>query len=136
MPIMEWDDSLDIGVDAMNNEHKQILAIMNKIYDADEAGQTGTGINALVDRLAAVTVGHFRDEEAYMDKIGFPGVGPHRLIHKDLLTKYGEHATKIKAAGGKVHPEFLSFLKRWLTAHIRSIDIKYGNLANELKKAG
>jgi hemerythrin len=136
MPIMEWDDSLDIGVDAMNDEHKQILALMNKIFDADKAGQSGNGITALVGRLGSVTVAHFRDEEAYMEKIGFPGLGPHRLIHKDLLAKYGAHAEKVKAANGKVHPEFLSFLKRWLIAHIKGIDIKYGKMAVEMKKAG
>jgi len=135
MPIMEWDKSLDIGVESMNDEHKQILNLMNKIYDADEAGQTGPQINSLVGQLARVTINHFKDEEAYMESIGFPGVGPHKLIHQDLLGKYTAFATKIEQSGGKVPPEFLSFLKRWLTAHIRGVDIKYGQASN-MKKAG
>jgi len=135
MPIMEWDNSLDIGVESMNNEHKQILALMNKIYDANEAGQSGAQINSLVAQLARVTIKHFKDEEAYMESIGFPGLGPHKLIHQDLLGKYTAFATKIERDGGKVPADFLSFLKRWLTAHIRGVDIKYGQ-ASGMKKAG
>ncbi len=41
MPIMQWDDSLDIGVDAMNREHQGLLDIMNKLFDASERGETG-----------------------------------------------------------------------------------------------
>jgi len=135
MPIMEWDNSLDIGVESMNDEHKQILDLMNKIYDANEAGQSGIHINNLVGRLARVTIDHFRDEEKYMESIGYEGLGTHKIIHQDLLKKYTAFADQIKAHDGQVPPEFLSFLKRWLTAHIRGVDIKYGQASN-MKKAG
>ena len=29
MPIMNWDASLDVGVESMNDDHKQILDLMN-----------------------------------------------------------------------------------------------------------
>lgn len=28
MPLMNWDNSLDVGVAKMNDEHQQILALM------------------------------------------------------------------------------------------------------------
>ena len=34
MPLMQWDESLDIGVPDMNDDHRDILAAMNRIYDA------------------------------------------------------------------------------------------------------
>ena len=137
MPIMEWSDDLDVGVQAMNHEHQQILNLMNKIHDASQAGQSGPPIIALVDQLANVTVAHFRDEEAYMEKIGFPGLGPHKIIHQDLLKRYGEYAVEIKRDHGRVPQKFLTFLKLWLTAHIRGIDMKYGpKHMSAMKKAG
>jgi len=135
MPLMNWDDSLDVGVDQMNHEHQQILDLMNKIYDAREAGQSGAPVVTLVDRLARVTIDHFRDEEAYMERTGYTGLASHKLIHKDLLDKFTGFATEIKANGGEVPEKFLTFLKLWLSAHIRGIDMKYGPKA-ALMKAG
>jgi hemerythrin len=129
MPIMQWDASLDIGVSAMNDEHQQILDAMNRIYDATEAGRVGEEVNRLVERLGAVCVKHFKDEEAYMASIGFPGLANHKLIHGDLLDRYGRHAGEIRAAGGRADGQFFHFLRHWLTAHIKGIDRKYGDHA-------
>ena len=130
MPIMSWDQSLDIGVAAMNNDHRDILDAMNKIHDAHEAGKTGESVNRLVSQLGDVCIRHFADEEAFMAKTDYPGLTTHKLIHVQLLENFSDHAAKIKAAGGKANDEFFSFLKRWLVAHIRGIDIKYADHAN------
>ncbi len=136
MPLMNWDNSLDVGVAKMNDEHQQILALMNQIYDARESGQKGPEVLHLVDRLGEVTIAHFRDEEAYMEETGYPGITSHKLIHKDLLNKFTGFATEIRAKGGEVPEKFLTFLKLWLTAHIRGIDMKYGPKAATLKQVG
>jgi hemerythrin-like metal-binding protein len=130
MPIMTWDKSLDIGVAAMNKEHRDILDAMNKIFDAHGAGQKGDAINRLVAALGSVCVKHFADEERFMAEIGFPGLGAHKLIHEKLLEDFAKHAAAIKAANGTANDEFFGFLKRWLVAHIKGIDAKYGEHAN------
>lgn len=135
MPIMTWDATLDIGVEAMNAEHRDILDIMNKIYDAYKDGKTGYDITLLVDKLGKVCVSHFADEEKFMEKVGFPGLKEHKILHEKLLTKYGQHAADIQEAGGKVNDAFFGFLKFWLSSHIKGIDIKYAAHAN-MKKAG
>lgn len=129
MPIMEWDDSLDIGVEAMNDEHRQILNAMNRIFDVAETGRTGEEINQLVARLGAVCVRHFADEEAYMAAIGFPGLAIHRIMHQDLLKRFQTHATEIREAGGRADQGFFYFLRYWLRAHIKGIDCKYADHA-------
>lgn len=125
MPIMTWDTSLDVGVETMNDDHKQILDLMNEIHDRAATGETGPAMTALVDKLAQVTIDHFRDEEAYMASVDFAGLASHTLIHADLLKKYTAHADAIRANGGQVPSDFLMFLKLWLTAHIKGIDMKY-----------
>jgi len=135
MPIMTWDSSLDVGVETMNDEHKQILDLMNEIHDRAATGETGQAMTALVERLAQVTIDHFRDEEAYMASVDFAGLASHKLIHADLLKKYTAHADAIRANGGTVPSDFLLFLKLWLTAHIKGIDMKYSPTV-PLKMAG
>lgn len=126
MPIMNWDDTLDVGVEAMNREHRDILDAMNRIFDAHAAGQTGEIINRLVAHLGDVTTRHFADEEGFMSRTGFPGLKSHKLIHEQLLRDFSTHAGRIRAAGGVANDDFFGFLKRWLVAHIKGIDVKYG----------
>jgi hemerythrin-like metal-binding protein len=126
MPIMVWDPSLDIGVAPMNDEHREILDVMNKIYDARAQGRDGTTINQLVARLGSVCSRHFADEEAFMQKVGYPGIGPHRQLHAQLLERFTRHAEEIKAANGAAPEAFFDFLRFWLTSHIKGIDAKYG----------
>jgi hemerythrin len=135
MPIMNWDQTLDIGVPAMNADHRDILDVMNEIFDAHEAGKEGDSINRLVSRLGAVCTRHFSDEEAFMEKVGYPGLNSHKLIHKKLLEDFSGHAAAIKVAGGKANEDFFGFLKRWLVAHIKGIDSKYAEHANSSMSA-
>jgi len=132
MPIMTWDASLDVGVDAMNHEHQEILDAMNRIYDARAKGTTGPVIDNLVARLGAVTHRHFADEEAFMRKIGYPEFERHRTLHQRLLDQFNTHAQQIKAGGGVADDGFFNFLKFWLTSHIKGIDVKYGAHARGL----
>lgn len=122
MSLMNWDASLKLGVDAMDEEHRELLVLMNKIHDGYQAGEN---VNDLVARLGAACVRHFRDEEAFMRSIAYKELATHQRVHQHLLDQYATHAQAIKAAGGKANDAFFSFLKLWLLSHIKSIDAKY-----------
>jgi len=125
MPLMNWDQSLDIGIDAMNREHKQLLDVMNRIYDSREKG--GPAIVSLVQQLGDLCVRHFKAEEAFMQSITFPDFVAHKRVHERLLEKYGGFAAQIQANQGRPSDEFFQFLRLWLSAHIKCIDIKYSD---------
>lgn len=125
MPIMTWDDSLDIGVHEMNREHQDILDAMNAIYDACQAGKKGGVVNAMIASLGAVTTRHFRDEEAFMARIGYADLENHKRVHARLLKDFATHQAAAVAAGGQPSTAFFQFLRLWLSAHIKCIDLKY-----------
>ena len=136
MPILEWNDALDIGVNDMNQEHKKLLALMNELYDKNAAGANKTSLSKTLNELAAYTVKHFADEEAYLEKIGYPELSKHKWIHQDLLTKFGKHKAEFDSgANPKMNDEFFKFLKLWLSSHIKGIDRMYGDFARQSKKA-
>lgn len=134
MPLMQWDKTLDIGVAAMNDEHHGLLDIMNELYDAHAAGKQGAAINALVAKLGAACTEHFAHEEAYMQRVGYPGFDSHKLLHTKLLTRYGELAAQMRAGGGKTNDEFFQFLKFWLNSHIKGVDTKYAAHATGMSR--
>ena len=132
MTIMNWDASLDVGVDQMNREHQGLLNLMNRLHDARDAGKTGKEVLDILDALGAATVQHFKDEEDFMERSGYPKFKTHKLIHEDLLKKFTGYAEAAHASHGKLEDGFFFFLKHWLTAHIKGIDMQYGPNAQKL----
>ena len=125
MSLMEWTSALDVGVPKMNDEHKEILTLMNRLYEAKQNGRSGPAVIALLNDLGRVTTEHFADEEAYMAQMNYPGLKVHKRIHADLLRKFADHSAQITAQNGEMPEAFFSFLRLWLSAHIKGIDMKY-----------
>ena len=40
MVLMEWKDSYSVGVDALDADHMRLIAIINKVDEADRAGKS------------------------------------------------------------------------------------------------
>ena len=132
MSFFEWSKMFDIGVQDMNREHQKLLEIMNRLYDRHEAKADRTEIKALLKELGDYTVKHFSDEEAYLTSISYPDLEKHKLIHKDLLEKFGAHVTEFSTSG-VLNERIFAFLKMWLSAHIQGVDMKYGVYSKALK---
>jgi hemerythrin-like metal-binding protein len=127
MAFLQWEEQLDVHVDGMNQEHTELIRLMNKVHDASSAGAGHALVARAVDELVKYTQKHFRDEEAYMASIGFGGLKSHQLIHRDLLSRVGGFAQEFKAARAERLPDdFFRFLRVWLVSHIQAVDTKYG----------
>lgn len=135
MGFFDWSDRLDIGVSAMNDEHKVLLDMMNQLYGANERQAPHSELTRLLDRLVEYTHRHFADEERFLEAIAFPDLRIHKTIHANLLDTLSGHQKAFAAKPGPVPPELFDFLKMWLTAHILGIDMKYGNYAKSIRKA-
>lgn len=131
MAYFQWTDQLDVGVGPMNEQHQRLIDIMNVLHDRAEAGAPRAELRGLVKSLADNTIRHFRAEEAYMDSVAYPEAARHKRIHEDLLGTLDQHRRAFEG-GGSLGAEFFSFLKMWLSAHIKGIDKKYASHAGAL----
>lgn len=125
MPLLEWNSALDLGVPAMDAEHKELVAAMNRIHELDARGADKATVAATIDRLVVLTRRHFADEEKHMEAIAFPDRKRHALIHADMLKRVGQHCEEFARGNGRVDPKFFEFLVFWLGAHIKGIDKRY-----------
>lgn len=130
MPIFEWTTELDIGVDAMNEEHKRLIAFMNKVYDLREAQAEVLSVKAALDDFVAYTQKHFADEEAFMQSIEYPGLDEHKAKHRKLFEDLSNFIEVFNRTGD-IDDSFFAFLKMWLRGHIVYIDGKYHQFIEE-----
>ncbi|MCB9073830.1 MAG: hemerythrin family protein [Bdellovibrionaceae bacterium] len=133
--FFQWSEKeFGLHVREMDDEHIHLINLMNTLHDSYEKKDPFDTQKRHLDALAQYTVKHFADEEAYMDKVKFPGLSTHKIIHTQLLNQFKGHADAFQSSK-QFTSSFFDFLKVWLTAHIRGIDMKYADFANGVKKS-
>ncbi len=125
MPFLEWKDLYSVGDTMVDAQHKQLIGYMNEFHAANAAGQQA-GAQRALKSLVTFTVKHFGEEEALMQKQGYPDFAGHKKQHENLLQlvkklvgQYQEDPSDKSAVA------LANFLKNWLVNHILGVDKKY-----------
>ena len=124
-----------LEIEAMDEEHQVLIAKMNHLAARNDAGASKAELSTALRDLGRYTVRHFDDEEAYLASIHYPKLDTHRAIHRDLLRSLHEHIAAFESGDGKVSAKFLGFLKLWLGAHIKGIDMQYARFSRAREPA-
>lgn len=127
---IEWTDDLSIGVPEMDEQHKQLIALLNEFYTAVEQGEREEGILRLFEGVDRYTVFHFSAEEAFMEQIGYPERASHRETHAMFRREYMAAMERHEAGDRKAVRDLVAFLISWLYTHISKTDKRYGAFAH------
>jgi hemerythrin-like metal-binding domain len=122
---IEWTDDLSTGVPEMDEQHKQLIALLNEFYTAVERGEREEGIRRLFDGVDRYTVFHFSAEEAFMEQIGYPELASHRETHAIYRREYLAAMERHEAGDRKAVRDLVAFLFSWLYTHIQKTDKRY-----------
>ena len=121
---LAWTEKLNLGVQEIDDDHKQLVDLMNRLEVQSADGKGFAIIRATFMALIQKTEQHFEDEEAFMDSMHYPEATRHKFIHSKLLKDLKAHYEDFLASH-KVSEKTFQFLTLWLRAHITIIDKKY-----------
>jgi hemerythrin len=128
MPYIEWIDSLSVGVDEIDDQHRELIGRINQLALARE-NERGPEVTATVlAGLKAYIVEHFGLEESYFREFEYPGAEAHIAEHEDFKRRVAEFRAAYSRGEAALDDEILGFLKSWLTKHISYSDRKYRTL--------
>ena len=125
MAFMEWDDKLSVGIPSIDAQHKNLIALINKLNETMRQGKGSLIIGEVIDELVAYTQTHFRTEEELFALHSYPKAGAHEAEHRDFVAKVGEFRTRFVAKRIGVSVDVLDFLVDWLKGHIMKSDKEY-----------
>jgi hemerythrin len=126
MELMNWIDQYSVGVKKIDEQHKTLVGMLNKLYDAMMNHCAIEITEPLVKQLVQYTQTHFADEEALMATTGFPQLNEHREQHRRLIERVQSHVSHAANKDLFQPVQLLHFLKEWLTVHIQQEDKLYG----------
>ena len=131
MPLMTWTEKLSVGVRVLDDDHKRLVAMVNELYEAMQAGHGKETLGRILNDLVNYTKVHFAREEKLFAQTGYSASGPHKREH-DTLTGQALDVQRKYAAGANaaLSIEVLHFLKDWLINHIQGSDQKYRSHLN------
>lgn len=125
---IEWRESLAIGVEAIDNQHKELLLRFDRLLNACQSGQGVAELKKLQIFLEEYVRTHFNDEEALQRQYNFPGYEAHRAEHLYFIEQINKLKSETEEEGVSTHHviETNNMLLKWLLNHISKVDTKMG----------
>jgi hemerythrin len=122
--LIEWQDSLCIGVLEIDLQHKLLFEKFNAFLAACEAHTEADGIYRLFWFLEAYTLTHFAEEEKLMQQVAYPDVKKHKAQHEGFTAKLADLKQRLRAEGptDSLVAHMGDFIGGWLVGHICSMD--------------
>jgi len=124
MPLIIWGPKLCVGIEQIDDQHKKLVEIVNKLNDAMVAGHGREVIGPTLNELIRYTQYHFSTEERLMAAHGYEHTAEHKAQHAKLLQDVGEFKTRFDSGNSMLSIELLRFLRDWLSGHILGSDLK------------
>ena len=125
MPLIEWNESLELGVRSVDKQHQRLVRYINLLDEAIKKGSQSEEIGSILDKLIEYTESHFSYEERLFDVHKYPGEKNHIKLHAELIDKVHNFQESFKNREADISLELMEFLKSWLVDHILIEDKKY-----------
>lgn len=135
MALIEWNDSLKLGVAVVDRQHERLVGIINRLYQATTEGRGADVISEILDELIIYTATHFRMEEKYFAQFEYPDAEEHKREHDALIEKVSAFTNDFEKAlpnsRSDLAKELLQFLQIWWRYHMLETDSKFVALFKE-----
>lgn len=121
-----WTDDLDLGIDIIDSQHRQIVAYINELNDAIKNNRS-EDIHTVIESVRDYTFNHFAFEEQLLERAGYVLLDAHQAVHR----RFEEKVRKVQEdlADGRdpfvVGRKVRTWLMTWLVQHIKHEDIDY-----------
>lgn len=128
MEGMDWNESHSVGIDSIDNQHKELVRITNKLFDAIIADKGRSIVFDVLDELVKYVDYHFNYEEELLIKHGYPEdhFKMHIDEHQALTNQVNSFINEVKDAD-MLDLEVFDFLRIWTTDHLDDTDRKYSD---------
>ena len=120
MTTIQWTEAMSVGDEALDNDHKHLIHMINGLHYSDESFIEL--FNDLLDYIGT----HFDREEAHLEAVGYPGIEKHRAQHDVFADQVGVMLKQYREEGfAETDQRVSDFLWTWLKGHILIEDLKY-----------
>jgi len=125
MALIQWDISLSVGVKHIDDQHKELVELVNRFYKAIDEKKSETLIVKTVKDMKVYALYHFKTEENYFKQYKYPDTGLHMRQHAFFMRRVEAFQERIDNNEKLESAEIIKFLFVWFVNHIQQSDKKF-----------
>ncbi len=123
MALLQWKDRYSVGVAAVDHEHKELIDLINRLYEEwKQGGSRGSVENFFGDLYKGISA-HFALEERFMRERGYDQLAAHKNDHerlldeiRDIMDDFVDETQTATALAGR--------LEAWFSRHFETHDAR------------
>lgn len=125
MEYIKWKEDLSVGLESIDNQHKELFRLINAFYNSIAANSGKAAILQAIIDMEKYTVVHFSEEEAMMQKANYPYFAEHRKQHQGFIETVADFRARFEEGRMLLSLEVGGFVKKWIVDHIMQTDQQY-----------
>lgn len=131
MALIDWDDNYSVNVAEIDDQHKKLVNMLNKLYGSTINGNSHEILSDILHGLSEYTVYHFSTEEKYFEQFNYKFTKEHKAQHQNFVKKVLDFQDKFDNNESEITVELIKFLVDWVTEHIMDSDHKFKKCFND-----
>ncbi|WMC91480.1 bacteriohemerythrin [Kineothrix sp. MB12-C1] len=134
---MIWKEKYNLGVTLIDEQHQELFkrvdAFVQTLRSSASWEEKVKKVNDTLEFMNGYVVEHFKDEEEYQRRIGYPGYEEHKKVHDDMVSYVVEITAEYEKSGynEQLMQQFGGKLLSWLINHVAAQDQKIADYAIE-----
>jgi hemerythrin len=129
MGLIQWNKEYSVGVTKLDDQHKEIIKILNRAMGRQFQAPDGKAIEEILDDLQDYMKEHFKTEEEYMLKHHYSGYEEQRREHNQFVDRLFEAQKEYTKDGHLISLNLFNFIWDWFSHHVLKVDKKLSIIA-------
>ncbi|RDU60768.1 hemerythrin family protein [Helicobacter marmotae] len=121
--LPDWSDEYSVHHEVIDEQHKTLFELAHKAYKIASNRSSPVEIKEIITQFFHYMKTHFKDEEQYMQSIGYPQLEEHRRLHRAIVAEMADAIKNIHSIN-VLKEMLLTITKDWLLSHILQEDMK------------
>ena len=121
---MQWKPEYSVGVESMDDEHREMINLINDIYDKLESDPDADQIEQCLGDIFSTISMHFALEERLMRKNNYAEYQPHKDDHEELLDQIRDLMDDFAAGTAVGATRLEKSLSDWFAGHFSTFDAR------------
>jgi hemerythrin len=127
MAVTTWKEEYSVNIEAIDTQHRKLLTMLNDVRAAVGPGMRAEAVAMAVRCLLVYVRTHFAHEEKLMRAYDYPGYGPHKREHEDMVRLAAELWESLRDGRSAQALDSIDRMEEMLMEHIVNRDKRYGS---------
>ena len=122
--LISWRDDFALGVAEVDHEHRQLIDVMNQLYQEMLLPNDEGDVSGFLAELEMHISAHFALEERLMQAHGYAEYADHKQDHERLLNQIRDLMDEYEDGVWVDMKAFSSALADWFSSHFSTFDAR------------